>query len=111
MRDCVARWRQAIALRDDDRAAYFRPFPGPFACSSQASTALRRLKVVIVAVMRKMITALSAMLRDGAAWQPQSACAANTVAHSIDPPPLKWSALRYGFGAKEDDDAEEETQS
>src|SRR4051812_6439495 len=28
-----------------------------------------------------------------------------------DPPPLKWSALRYGFGAKEDHDAEEETQA
>jgi hypothetical protein len=26
-----------------------------------------------------------------------------------DPPPLKWSALRYGFRAKEDHDAEEET--
>src|SRR5215203_1128679 len=24
-----------------------------------------------------------------------------------DPPPLKWSALRYGFRAKEDHDAEE----
>ena len=30
---------------------------------------------------------------------------------SIDPPPLKWSALRYGFRAKEDHDAEEETQA
>src|SRR5215207_7791872 len=29
----------------------------------------------------------------------------------IDPPPLKWSALRYGFRAKEDHDAEEETQA
>src|SRR5215207_5092717 len=29
----------------------------------------------------------------------------------IDPPPLKWSALRYGFLAKEDHDAEEETQA
>src|SRR5215213_10917336 len=28
-----------------------------------------------------------------------------------DPPPLKWSALRYGFRAKEDHDAEEETQA
>ena len=27
-----------------------------------------------------------------------------------DPPPLKWSALMYGFRAKEDQDAEEETQ-
>src|SRR4051812_32485739 len=30
---------------------------------------------------------------------------------SSDPPPLKWSALRYGFRAKEDHDAEEETQA
>src|SRR5829696_1886175 len=29
----------------------------------------------------------------------------------IDPPPLKWSALRYGFRAKEDHDAEEEKQA
>ena len=29
----------------------------------------------------------------------------------FDPPPLKWSALRYGFRAKEDHDAEEETQA
>src|SRR5215203_4363103 len=28
-----------------------------------------------------------------------------------DPPPLKWSALRYGFRAKEYHDAEEETQA
>jgi hypothetical protein len=28
-----------------------------------------------------------------------------------DPPPLKWSALRYGFRAKEDHDAKEETQA
>jgi len=30
-------------------------------------------KVIIVAVMRKMITTLNAMLRDSAAWQPRSA--------------------------------------
>jgi transposase len=29
-------------------------------------------KSIIVAVMRKMITTLNAMLRDNAAWQPQS---------------------------------------
>src|SRR3954447_6807579 len=28
-----------------------------------------------------------------------------------DPPPLKWSALSYGFRAEEDHDAEEETQA
>jgi transposase len=33
----------------------------------------KKPKVIIVAVMRKMITALNAMLRDGAIWQPQSA--------------------------------------
>ena len=29
--------------------------------------------------------------------------------NASDPPPSKWSALRYGFRAKEDHDAEEET--
>jgi transposase len=33
----------------------------------------KKSKVIIVAVMRKMITTLNAMLRDNAAWQPQSA--------------------------------------
>src|SRR5262249_38402824 len=33
----------------------------------------KKSKVIIVAVMRKMITTLNAMLRDSAAWQPQSA--------------------------------------
>src|SRR6516164_7556800 len=32
----------------------------------------KKSKVIIVAVMRKMITTLNAMLRDNAAWQPQS---------------------------------------
>src|SRR6187200_1415564 len=35
----------------------------------------------------------------------------STTRRSGDPPPLKWSALRYGFRAKEDHDAEEETQA
>ena len=30
-------------------------------------------KVIIVAVMRKMITTLNAMVRDNAAWQPRAA--------------------------------------
>jgi hypothetical protein len=33
----------------------------------------KKSKVIIVAVMRKMITTLNAMLRDNAAWQPRSA--------------------------------------
>ena len=33
----------------------------------------KKPKVVIVAVMRKMITTLNAMLRDNLAWQPKSA--------------------------------------
>src|SRR5262245_3667264 len=33
----------------------------------------KKSKVIIVAVMRKMITTLNAMLRDNAVWQPQSA--------------------------------------
>jgi hypothetical protein len=28
--------------------------------------------------------------------------------HPIDPPPLKWSALRYGFEPEEDRDGEQE---
>jgi len=33
----------------------------------------KKPKVIIVAVMRKMITTLNAMLRDNASWQPKSA--------------------------------------
>ena len=33
----------------------------------------KKSKVIIVAVMRKMITTLNAMLRDSAAWQPRPA--------------------------------------
>src|SRR5215470_7748048 len=33
----------------------------------------KKSKVIIVAVMRKMITTLNAMLRDSTAWQPRSA--------------------------------------
>src|SRR5262249_32064198 len=33
----------------------------------------KKSKVIIVAVMRKMITTLNAMLRDSAAWEPRSA--------------------------------------
>src|SRR3954454_12245976 len=33
----------------------------------------KKPKVILVAVMRKMITTLNAMLRDGAGWQPQAA--------------------------------------
>ena len=40
--------------------------------SNRLSDADKKSKVIIVAVMRKMITTLNAMLRDNAAWQPQS---------------------------------------
>jgi transposase len=33
----------------------------------------KKPKVIIVAVMRKMITTLNAMLRDNVVWQPKSA--------------------------------------
>ena len=33
----------------------------------------KKPKVILVAVMRKMITTLNAMLRDGASWQPHAA--------------------------------------
>jgi hypothetical protein len=35
----------------------------------------KKPKVIIVAVMRKMITMLNAMLRDRARWQPQGPAA------------------------------------
>jgi transposase len=40
--------------------------------SNRLAYANKKSKVIIVAVMRKMITTLNAMLRDNAAWQPQS---------------------------------------
>jgi transposase len=46
-------------------------------CSQSLSPRLaatnKKPKVIIVAVMRKMITTLNAMLRDNVAWQPKSA--------------------------------------
>jgi transposase len=44
-----------------------------FAGHLPVADADKKSKVIIVAVMRKMITTLNAMLRDNAAWQPQSA--------------------------------------
>src|SRR5258705_8987394 len=41
--------------------------------SNRLAHANKKSNVIIVAVMRKMITTLNAMLRDNAAWQPQSA--------------------------------------
>ena len=40
--------------------------------SNRLAHANKKSKVIIVAVMRKMITTLNAMLRDNATWQPQS---------------------------------------
>ena len=40
---------------------------------NRLTVAGKKPKVIIVAVMRKMITTLNAMLRDGAPWRPQSA--------------------------------------
>jgi transposase len=49
--------------------------PALKAFSNRLADADKKTKViiVIVAVMRKMITTLNAMLRDNAAWQPRSA--------------------------------------
>jgi transposase len=47
--------------------------PALKAFSNRLADANKKSKVIIVAVMRKMITTLNAMLRDNAAWQPQSA--------------------------------------
>jgi transposase len=40
---------------------------------SPSAATNKKPKVIIVAVMRKMITTLNAMLRDNVAWQPKSA--------------------------------------
>ena len=40
---------------------------------NRLAAAGKKPKVILVAVMRKMITTLNAMLRDGAGWQPQAA--------------------------------------
>src|SRR5918997_6084450 len=34
-----------------------------------------------------------------------------TASARTDPPPLKWSVLRYGFGPEEDRDGEQEAQA
>src|SRR5262249_59896385 len=47
--------------------------PALKAFHNRLADADKKPKVIIVAVMRKMITTLNAMLRDNAAWQPQSA--------------------------------------
>jgi transposase len=46
--------------------------PALKAFRDRLATAGKKPKVIIVAVMRKMITTLNAMLRDAAPWQPQS---------------------------------------
>jgi transposase len=46
--------------------------PALKAFRDRLAAAGKKPKVIIVAVMRKMITTLNAMLRDGAPWQPQS---------------------------------------
>src|SRR5262249_43573175 len=46
--------------------------PALKAFHNRLADADKKSKVIIVAVMRKMITTLNAMLRDNAAWQPQS---------------------------------------
>ena len=47
--------------------------PALKAFHNRLAAANKKPKVVIVAVMRKMITILNAMLRDNAAWQPKTA--------------------------------------
>jgi transposase len=47
--------------------------PALKAFHNRLADADKKSKVIIVAVMRKMITTLNAMLRDSAAWQPRSA--------------------------------------
>ena len=40
---------------------------------NRLAAAGKKPKVILVAVMRKMITTLNAMLRDGASWRPHAA--------------------------------------
>src|SRR5438128_1029880 len=47
--------------------------PALMAFHNRLADADKKSKVIIVAVMRKMITTLNAMLRDNTVWQPQSA--------------------------------------
>src|SRR5215213_8507877 len=47
--------------------------PALRAFHNRLAAAGKKPKVILVAVMRKMITTLNAMLRDGASWQPQAA--------------------------------------
>src|SRR5947209_4067240 len=42
---------------------------------------------------------------------PSCAAVQHKVQQHPDPPPLKWSALEYGFRPEEDRDGEEETQA
>jgi transposase len=42
-------------------------------CAACLAAANKKPKAIIVAVMRKMITTLNAMVRDNAAWQPRAA--------------------------------------
>src|SRR4029078_11982495 len=49
--------------------------PAPQTFHTRLAAAGKKPKVILVAVMRKMITTLNAMLRDGASWRPHAACA------------------------------------
>ena len=62
---------RSIVRGDRGRVVIAQPPSRPEA-RRRLAAADKKSKVIIVAVMRKMITTLNAMLRDNAAWQPRS---------------------------------------
>jgi transposase len=56
-----------------DISSEIHPTPVEWAFHNRLADADKKSKVIMVAVMRKMITTLNAMLRDNAVWPPQSA--------------------------------------
>ena len=72
---------------------------------NRLAAAGKKPKVILVAVMRKMITTLNAMLRDGASWQPQRKCSCQCGSNSPSrshgknvsgrtfPKPMKFQSL------------------
>ena len=69
----VSRHTISTAASFADIAAYTAAACRCETSSTSLAAAGKKPKVILAAVMRKMITTLNAMLRDGAGWQPQAA--------------------------------------